>query len=228
MIPKIIHIIWIGDQSKKPTQCIDTWMKKNPDYEVKVWGNNQVQATNWKNYRQLHEMLGKYDYAGASDVMRYEILYEHGGIYVDADSYCIKPLEDWLLNCEAFTCWEQELVRNNLVANGFLGGIPGAKVWKMCMDEVATKDCTEQKLAWMITGPMLLTDVFFKQQANLTVYPSHFFMPEHHTGYVSKVTGHRFASHLWGSDIGYDKMDETMEIKLKYDTTESTTGTTKG
>jgi mannosyltransferase OCH1-like enzyme len=211
VIPKIIHIIWIGDQSKKPTKCIDTWIKKNPDYEVRVWGNNQVQGTNWKNYRQLHDMIIKQDWAGASDVMRYEILYEHGGVYVDADTYCVKPLEDWLLTCQAFASWEQELVRNNLIANTVMGSVPGAEAMKMCMDEVATKDCTEKKLAWMITGPMLVTDVFFKKQANLTVYPSHFFMPKHHSGYESKVTGHRFASHLWGSDIGYDNMNEKIK-----------------
>jgi mannosyltransferase OCH1-like enzyme len=213
LIPKIIHIIWIGDQSKKPTKCIDTWIKKNLDYEVRVWGNNQVQGTNWKNYRQLHDMIIKQDWAGASDVMRYEILYEHGGVYVDADTYCVKPLEDWLLNCDAFASWEQELVRNNLIANTVMGSVPGAEAMKLCIDEVATKDCTEKKLAWMITGPMLVTDVFFKKQANLTVYPSHFFMPKHHSGYQSKVTGHHFASHLWGSDIGYDNMDKIMEKK---------------
>lgn len=211
MIPKKLHFIWIGDESKKPVKCIDTWMKKNPDYEVKVWGNNQLQTVNWNNHRQLHDMLNKKDYAGASDVMRYEILYEHGGIYIDADTFCVKPLEDWLLNCESFASWEQELVRNNLIANTIIGGVPGAQTWKLCMDAVATKDCTEEKLAWMITGPMLVTDVFFKAQANLTVYPSHFFMPEHHTGYKSKVTGHHFASHLWGSGTGYDNMDDRLE-----------------
>jgi inositol phosphorylceramide mannosyltransferase catalytic subunit len=211
MIPKKLHFIWIGDESKKPVKCIDTWMKKNLDYEVKVWGNNQVQTVNWKNHRQLHDMLAKKDYAGASDVMRYEILYEHGGIYIDADTFCVKPLEDWLLNCDAFASWEQELVRNNLIANTIIGGVPGAEAWKMCMDAVATKDCAEEKLAWMITGPMLVTDVFFKEQANLTVYPSHFFMPEHHTGYKSKVTGHHFAKHLWGSGTGYDNMDDRLE-----------------
>ena len=160
-------------------------------------------------------MLIKSDYAGASDVMRYEILCEYGGIYIDADTYCVKPLEDWLLNCEAFACWEQELVRNNLIANTIIGGVPGADIWKTCIDEVATKDCKEKKLAWMITGPMLVTDIFFKNQPNLTVYPSHFFMPKHHTGYISKVTGNHFASHLWGSEIGYEIMDKTMNEERK-------------
>jgi mannosyltransferase OCH1-like enzyme len=214
MVPKKLHFIWIGDESKMPKACIDTWVQKNPDYEVTIWGNDLLRSYVWRNWDKMSDMLHKQDYAGASDIMRYQILYEHGGIYIDADSYCIKPLEDWLLDCEAFACWEQELVRNNLVANGFLGGVPNADVWGKCIEEVGKRDCTEEKLAWMITGPMLVTDVFFKQQVNLTVYPSHFFMPEHHTGYKSKVTGHRFASHLWGSDIGYDNMDEQLKGKL--------------
>lgn len=206
-IPKILHFIWIGDVFKMPYKCMKTWADKNSDYKVVLWGNEEIEGSNWKNSKQLHDMLAKKDYAGAADVMRYEILYEHGGIYIDADTYCVKPLEDWLLDCESFASWEQELVRNNLIANTVMGSVPGSEAMKLCIDEVATKDCTEKKLAWMITGPMLVTDVFFKKQANLTVYPSHFFMPKHHSGYVSKVTGHHFASHLWGSDIGYDNMD---------------------
>jgi hypothetical protein len=54
----------------------------------------------------------------------------------------------------------------------------------------------------------MMSDIFFKKQANLTVYPSHFFLPKHHTGYETKVTGHRFADHIWGSDTGYDNMNE--------------------
>ena len=208
MIPKKLHFIWIGDQSKMPDKCIDTWMSKNTDYDINIWDNDSVQRTNWKNYRQLHDMLIKKDYAGASDVMRYEILHEHGGVYIDADSVCLKPLEDWLLDCDAFACWEQEHMRNNLIANGFLGSAPQSEAMRLCIEEVATKDCTEDKLAWLITGPMLMSDVYFKKQANLTVYPSHFFLPKHHTGYESKVTGHRFADHIWGSDTGYDNMNE--------------------
>ena len=211
MIPKIIHIIWIGDQSKIPVRCLDSWKQKNRDYKVRVWGNNDVQKTNWKNYRQLHDMLIKKDFAGAADVMRYEILFNEGGIYIDADSICLNPLEDWLLNCNAFAAYEQEHMRNNLIANGFIGSVPQSEAMRLCIEEVATKDCTENKLAWLITGPLLITDVFFKKKADLTVYPSHFFMPKHHTGYESNVTGHRFADHIWGSDTGYDNMNERVK-----------------
>jgi mannosyltransferase OCH1-like enzyme len=208
MIPKTLHFIWIGDESKMPNKCIDTWRVKNPEYGVRVWGNYELHNMLWHNIDKVRDMLAKKDYAGVADIMRYEILYNEGGVYIDADSVCLKPLEDWLLDCDAFACWEQEFIRNNLVANGFIGSIPGSDVMKMCIDELATRDCTVNKLAWQITGPLLLTDVFFKKQPNLTVYPSHFFMPRHHTGYESKVTGHRFADHIWGSDTGYDNMNE--------------------
>ena len=214
MIPKKLHFIWIGDQSKMPKECIHTWISQNPDYEYKIWDNDSITDRMWKNPKQLHDMLAKKDYAGASDIMRYEILYEEGGVYIDADSYCIKPLEDWLLNCQAFACWENEFIRNNLIANGYIGGVPGADVWRLCIEEVGKKDCTEDKLQWMITGPLLLTDVFFQQRPDLTVYPSHFFIQDHHTGFKTPITGHYFANQLWGSEIGYDNMDEIMKGKI--------------
>lgn len=214
MIPKKLHFIWIGDESKMPKECIQTWVKKNPKFEVRIWGNKELKTIKWKNAKQLKQMLKKKDYAGASDIMRYEILYKHGGIFIDADSYCMKALPNWLLECEAFACWENERIRNNLISNAYIGGIPKAGVWKTCIDEVATKDCTEEKLAWMITGPWMLSDVYFKKEPNLTVYPSHFFIQDHHTGYKTNVTGHYFANHMWGSEIGYDNMDKAMRSKL--------------
>lgn len=214
MIPKKLHFIWIGDESKMPKECIHTWISHNSDYDYHIWDNNSIKDVRWTNSKQLHEMLDKKDYAGASDIMRYEILYNHGGIYVDADSYCMKPLEDWLLECEAFACWEQEIVRNNLISNGYLGGVQEADVWRMCIEEVAKKDCTEKELAWLITGPMLLTKLFFEKHPDLTVYPSHFFIQDHHTGFKTNVTGHYFANQLWGSEIGYDNMDEVMKGKI--------------
>jgi mannosyltransferase OCH1-like enzyme len=213
VIPKKLHFVWVGDNSKMPVKCIQTWKDNHPDYEVKLWGNKEAHDKCWINKDKIRDMFDKNDYAGVSDIMRYEILFEHGGVYVDVDSYSINPLEDWLLNCDAFASWEQEIMRPQLIANGCIGGIKGAEVWKMCIDEISKKNCKVSEKAWKITGPQLLSELFFKRHANLTVYPSHYFLPEHLTGYVSKVKGHRFASHMWGSVNGYNQMDEKMEKK---------------
>lgn len=207
MVPKILHIVWIGDESKMPVKCVNSWKEKNPSYVVHIWGNGELQNFPWHNQKQIDQMMAKQDYAGVADLMRYEILYKYGGIALDADSYCMRPLEDWLLEPVAFSAWEQELVRNNLIATTAMGGEKGAGFWKDCIDELHETDCSQSKLAWLITGPMLVTNVYFKKNPTLTVYPSHFFIQDHHAGVRTVAQGHYFANHLWGSAIGYNDMD---------------------
>ena len=36
MIPKKLHIIWVGDESKRPDNCIQTWIDKNPAWTVRA------------------------------------------------------------------------------------------------------------------------------------------------------------------------------------------------
>lgn len=84
MIPKIIHYIWLGDTlPKEVTGYIDSWKKKLPDYSFMLWTMD-----NWKNekkYAFVSECLNHDMYAHASDVIRMDVLYEHGGIYLDTD-----------------------------------------------------------------------------------------------------------------------------------------------
>jgi inositol phosphorylceramide mannosyltransferase catalytic subunit len=207
MTPKMLHVVWIGDESKMPAKCVQSWADKNPDYELHIWGNGHLTNYPWHNQKQIDQMMDKKDYAGVADLMRYEILYRFGGIALDADSYCQRPLEDWLLEPPAFSSWEQEHVRNNLIATTFMGGVKRNPFWKECIDRLHETDCSEPKLAWLITGPKLVTEVYFANVAPFTVYPSHLFIKHHHSGFVTKAEGHRFADHLWGSAIGYDNMD---------------------
>ena len=101
MVPKLIHIVWVGDQPEP--EEIKSWHKLNPEYEVQVWGNDSLKR-GWR----LAEHMAHYwenQKAGVADCMRWEILYEFGGIAMDADSECVRPLEDWLLQPDVFACW---------------------------------------------------------------------------------------------------------------------------
>ena len=84
-IPKLLHLIWIGD--REPPSTIKSWTenfaKANPDWTVKVWNNEDVKKLNLINkisYDKISSMCGK------ADIARYEILYRFGGIYIDADT----------------------------------------------------------------------------------------------------------------------------------------------
>lgn len=107
MIPKNIHVIWVGDESKRPDNCIDTWRKHNLDWNIRVWGNNDLATYGWVNARHMDTMQHR-ELNGVADLMRWEILYNEGGFVVDADSICLRPLPEWLLHGEDGTRYATE------------------------------------------------------------------------------------------------------------------------
>ena len=75
MIEKKLHFIWIGDETKCPHNCIDTWRNLNPQYEVKIWGNSELESYGWNLGGWMQEM-STHELCGVADLMRYEILPE--------------------------------------------------------------------------------------------------------------------------------------------------------
>ena len=76
----------------------------NPAYELHIWGNAAVQSQSWILGDQINAWIDR-EINGAADMIRWEVLFRHGGIAFDADSACVRPLEDWLLEPEGFAAW---------------------------------------------------------------------------------------------------------------------------
>lgn len=207
MIPKKLHIVWVGDESKRPDNCISTWACKNPDWALRVWGNDDLAKESWRNAKHIVDMSSR-ELNGVADLMRYEILYYHGGFAIDADSVCVKPLEDWLLNAPEFTCWENEIARPGLLACGYLAAERGSPFIGQIIEDLYEAPTVVDDMAWKTTGPLLLTNTWQKYKyTGLTVYPSHYFIPRHFTGVEYNGGGHVFAKQYWGSTHGlYDKL----------------------
>lgn len=199
MIEKQINIIWIGDQSKRPNDCIQSWIDKNRQYKVRVWSDTDLQNEIWETKSCIDKWYKK-EINGAADIMRWEILYKYGGIAVDADSICVNPLEDWLLKAEAFSCWENEIERPGLIACGFMGCQKKNIFVKQIIESIINDSTITSGAAWEKVGPLLLTKMHkLKKYANLTIYPSHFFIPKHYTGIEYTGEGIIFAKQAWGS-----------------------------
>lgn len=100
IIPKTIHYIWIGDNPlpKSFKNNIDTWRKYNPEYEIICWNEKNYNFKKCDYVREAYE--NKY-YSFASNYARLDIVFNHGGIYLDTDVECISNF-DKLLNDEAF------------------------------------------------------------------------------------------------------------------------------
>ncbi|MBV5333237.1 mannosyltransferase, partial [bacterium] len=203
MIPKIIHFIWVGDESKRPDRFIQTWVDHHPGWEIKLWGNEDLASRPWINGHHMAEMA-KREWNGAAALMRWEILHAEGGILVDADSVCVRPLPEWLLECEAFACWENEIVRPGLIAAGYFG--TGPAFLAALIEGIRQQPTVTDRQAWMSVGPLHLTKTWnANAYGNLTLLPSHFFMPTHHTGETYTGGGPVYAHQAWASTGGtYD------------------------
>jgi len=230
-IPKIIHQIWIGNKPP-PINLMNTWKEKNPDYEYILWNENEFikrkfNITLKDKVNKMEELCGK------ADILRYEILYKYGGIYLDADSICIEPLGDRFKNMKGFACYENEKVRNKgwnngnkeyedvlasthpLLANGNIGFVKEHQILKEMMDWIKTNDITiskTKKRAWRNTGPGLLTRIYYsKIWKDISILPSYMFLPIHLTGMKYKGHGKVYAHQEWGSTkLSYDKMNSVI------------------
>lgn len=92
-IPKIIHYCWFGKGPLPPSavKCIESWKRVMPDYEIKRWDESNYDV-NKNQYMKEAYQAKKYGFV--PDYARFDILYQHGGLYFDTDVEIIRSLDD--------------------------------------------------------------------------------------------------------------------------------------
>ena len=220
MIPKIIHQLWIGPKPA-PTNHMATWREKNPDFTYMFWNEDAI-SKNSHIFSCLHKVDEMEEWCGKADILRLEILYEYGGVYMDADSICIEPLDDVIMSTKCFAVWENEQIRQGLVANGIMGFPPKHPLVKRAIDWIKQNPISIRKTnqrAWLTVGPMLLTKMYNSSEAfkkEMTIFPSYYFLPIHATGLEYKGHGKIYACQEWGSTKqNYDTMN-SMSLPVQF------------
>ena len=104
MIPKIIHYCWFGKglMPKSQRDCIKGWKKLMPDYQIMRWDESNFDYNQYKASKYAYEVK---KYALVSDVCRYNVLAEYGGIYLDTDVEVYQRF-DRFLDCKFFSAIE--------------------------------------------------------------------------------------------------------------------------
>ena len=175
-IPRLVHQIWIGPK-KRPDIWMDTVKSfcETQDFEYVLWDDKKVSELKMVN-QSFYDKEPTYN--GKSDILRYEILYQYGGVYIDADSVILKPEQfNTLLtsfNKDAGFGYE---INGKLVCGGVSIAVSGSKIIKHCVDAIPGRDMT--KMAWISVGPGLITDIVREYQEKIPVelYASTVFYP---------------------------------------------------
>jgi hypothetical protein len=105
-IPKVLHFIWLGpkDFPRESIGNVVSWMKHHPGWKVKLWTDRMRPLPEEGveeiviDHMHFHSLQACYEktqnYGEKSDLLRYEILFQEGGVYIDHDVKCFKSLDD--------------------------------------------------------------------------------------------------------------------------------------
>lgn len=165
-IPKIIHRIWLGP-NPMPQEQVEfgkKFMELHPGWTHYLW--TEKSAINMVNQKYYNDSI---TYSQKSNIIRYEALLKHGGVYFDTDVEPIKNIEP-LLNVSAFCAWELTC----RVGSAILGCIPEHPWMQNCINLVPylwkpdNSDCN--------IGPPLVTTAV-GTRTDVTVYSSELFYP---------------------------------------------------
>jgi hypothetical protein len=117
--------------------------------------NVSMNDEDWSPEQKKFKMKNKDAFSGAtnygekSDILRYEILSQFGGIYVDCDFECLKPFDD-LLSCAFFTGL------SNTAVGVEVGGW-GAHVFSLSLSHTHTHT---HYILWCVCVPLSLLLIY--------------------------------------------------------------------
>jgi inositol phosphorylceramide mannosyltransferase catalytic subunit len=181
MIPKVMHRIWVG--SEMPAEFIAYgrgWQERHPEWTHVLWTDHpqpempgvSIAAPFGLRNQDLYDAaatlapknVGQFK----ADVLRYELLLDAGGVYVDCDFECLRPLDGLLTNIGSFVAWERNGIWLN---NAIMGAVPHLDFFAQLVGRLkANVTANVGKRPNIMSGPQFLTAVYRqRRRARLTV-----------------------------------------------------------
>jgi hypothetical protein len=197
---KNMFIIWIGDKPV-PIENIESWRIHHPEWNFRVVGNYELHNRGWHNQRLIDAYLQEGRYAGVADVMRYELLYEEGGFCPPADAYCLRPTDELFTNGDAFAVYENERVRHGLTSPLYAckQGNEFARLLVHTLPKKPPMRKGRNLAPVKVTGNYYMRRMIAIHTPDITIFPSHYFIPIHFTGDTYTGRDKPYAVQLWGT-----------------------------
>lgn len=125
-VPKRIWILWtqgVDQMPPVPRACVESWIKHNPTWDVKVLTGESL--CQWADQLLCLPSAQSQRPYRLSELARLNLLAKHGGVWVDATCYCMKPLDEWLPSCldSGFFAFDRP-GRDRVMSSWFLASPP--------------------------------------------------------------------------------------------------------
>jgi mannosyltransferase OCH1-like enzyme len=188
MIPKLIHQTWkTAEVPEKYAAYQQKLLALHPGWAYKLWTDEDNLALVKDHFPDFYETyIGFPKNIMRADAIRYLIMYKLGGLYLDLDYEMLKPFD--LLNYDLVLPYNRQRVFGDAydgLGNCIFASVPGHPFWKYVLDDLKGMTDYEKTfkslsdkpyvtnrttLEEAITGPVLLTKVYYAHREELENY----------------------------------------------------------
>lgn len=191
-IPRIIHQIY-EDPDGPPANLLriaESWKESHPEWEYRFWNRQMMHDFLETTCPEFSEYYFAYPFnVQRWDAIRYLILYHIGGLYVDFDYECIRPLD--VLLCGSTCCMGMEPTINSkifnkslIVGNALMASKPQHPYMAAIIEDMKSNfhvdyGKNDSMQIMETTGPFMVTRVYeqFKKKKEVTLLPADLVTP---------------------------------------------------
>lgn len=148
-IPKLIHLLFFGETEfhNYHHRCVHSMLQHMPSYRVRIYNCKEPVGNKYWDSVKSHPnvevvpvdvpeqfdgfMLNHFQYK--ADVVRLEVLYEHGGVYLDLDMLIVKNFEHLFASGHSLYLSKEAADRDCLI-NAFMAAKPKNEFLKIWLD----------------------------------------------------------------------------------------------
>jgi hypothetical protein len=167
-IPRTIHRVWLGEapMPAEHERFGETFGRHHPGWEMRLWTEADLAGLD------ITERERARSWSELSNLVRYEVLSRHGGLYVDTDVECLRPLTPVLRGLDAFAALE----RPGRVGNAVLGSVAGHPVFTRAA-RLARRTFGLGAHSADANGPYFLSLILEQEPSSAAILPSRLFYP---------------------------------------------------
>ncbi|HEY2811169.1 MAG TPA: glycosyltransferase [Rhabdochlamydiaceae bacterium] len=236
-IPKIIHFIWLGP-NRFPFESIEnlkSWKRKHPDWTIKFWTDKhpppiegmQIQTVDATYLPHLFEEYNALTNVGEKSLLlRYEILYKEGGLYVDHDAKCHQAFDRFHHSYDFYAAVVPQSQNFTFTQNCLLGPhIFGSKkrhpVFAALFSCIKQQQSTQWNHLWLNFTEGITAGLKSDKENKNIIFPAFYFyansMLSKNEIKNSKDRALRYASHYFNHYWFVDRIEGIKElISYKY------------
>jgi mannosyltransferase OCH1-like enzyme len=172
LIPRLVHHVWVGadpfpDEFAAYRQ---TWADHHPGWKLHLWTEENLPTGAQR--REVYDRLR--NPAERSDILRFELLWRFGGVYVDCDFECLRSIEPLLAGVELFAGYRKPGRANNAL----IGSVPRHPLLARALEEIRPRT-TYGPVDKEGTGPPFL-DRMLAEFPGVTIFEPRVFYPRTH------------------------------------------------